>query len=145
MECPNPDHERFRGVFGCKNGCLACETEELKKVVDEMLEREQARAKGEPMANGEYPHLLICSMDRRRPLGVPGCVCDRRYSKLRAAHDDLLKRVEGAIGTLNIATPTNADYPPEHVVGVVGGMPAPVKWQCQRCGSLVTGEHCPCE
>lgn len=29
MTCENKDHERFRGVFQARNGCLACQCEEL--------------------------------------------------------------------------------------------------------------------
>lgn len=29
-ECRNQDHEHFRGVFDCENGCLACELEKVQ-------------------------------------------------------------------------------------------------------------------
>lgn len=37
MGCDSKDHERFHGVFFCKNGCLACEIEEVQAKFDSCL------------------------------------------------------------------------------------------------------------
>jgi hypothetical protein len=33
----------------------------------------------EPMANGEYPHILTCNAARKEPIGCEGCSCPIRY------------------------------------------------------------------
>jgi len=59
----------------------------IKQGFDELVEEwMEARASGKPMKNGYYPHLVICSADHRKPVGKLGCVCDRRYSKLRCKY-----------------------------------------------------------
>jgi hypothetical protein len=130
MSCNNPDHARFWGVMFAVRGCLACAAEELTKTLDDALEREQARAEGRPLASGRYPHLVICSGDWNKPLGEPGCVCDRRYSKLRAEHENMRARFatwsEGVVGTVRKTQPSleaNADsLAPESMI-VMGDRP----------------------
>jgi hypothetical protein len=130
MSCENPDHEKFRGVMFAKNGCLACAVEGLGELVEELMEREQARSEGRPMANGLYPHLVICSGNWHKPLGEPGCVCDRRYAKLRAEHEKMRANVvawgEGVVGTVRKAQPAiggNADSRVPESVIVMGDKP----------------------
>jgi len=130
MSCENPDHEKFRGVMFAKNGCLACAVEELNKTLDEALEREMAKAEGRPLANGLYPHLVICSGNPHKPLGEPGCVCDRRYSALRAEHEKMRARLaewgEGVVGTVREVQPSvggNADSRVPESVIVIGDKP----------------------
>jgi len=130
MSCENPDHARFWGVMFAVRGCLACAAEELTKTLDDALEREQARSEGRPMANGLYPHLVICSGNWHKPLGEPGCVCDRRYSKLRAEHEKTRAKFAewgaGVVGTVRETQPVvggNADSRVPESVIVMGDKP----------------------
>ena len=43
--CQEPDHERFRGVFFARNGCLACELESMSEQNKELKELARAQEK----------------------------------------------------------------------------------------------------
>lgn len=63
------------------------------------IEHHYAFAKDEPMANGDYPHLGICSASRKSEIGSPGCVC----GKLKREARDWKAKTEAAERDLAIA------------------------------------------
>lgn len=56
-----------------------------------LVEWQQAFVERTRMPSGEFAHLPVCSGDRQRPPGSPGCVCDRRYRGLEAMLEDATK------------------------------------------------------
>lgn len=97
--CDTPDW-LAEEILGLRARLDALEAEKMA-LADEYLEREYARAEGRLMANGYYPHLGICSAAHWKPLGEPGCICDRQFKRER-------NRAEKAEAQLTLAESSRA-------------------------------------
>lgn len=102
--CDTPDW-LAEEILGLRARLDALEAEKMA-LADEYLEREYARAEGRLMANGYYPHLGICSAAHWKPLGEPGCICDRQFKRER-------NRAEKAEAQLTLAESSRASLEAE--------------------------------